>query len=835
MKVHFRLLALFVICWFNYTTQAQEISIRAVNQPLNKVLIELHKNYGYEFSFDDILLSKYSITVQKSFNSIEEALRYILKNVPLHFEKSGSVYLIIPTPQTVHKQEVVILKGYILAGRIVDQTNMEGLPFTQIQLNKTGLISDYNGSFSYRSKTDSIFKVTISYLGYYILDTLLHAGKDILLKLVPSAIGLKEIVIADASVEYGLQVSENPAEYKLNHKIATALPGYGDNSVYNLLRLQPGILAAGEQSNDLIIWGAYEGHSQVKFDGFTIQGLKNYNDNIGAINPYMVKDIKVLKAGYNASYGERVGGIIDITGITGNKKKPVVNFTIGNNTLNAIAGTPVFKNSALIVAYRQTYYNLYNAEDINTPRLQENNKINLIPDYSFRDANIKYSGNSENGDVYYLSLYRGSDHFSYDILHDRRRKSFSIYRSESNLQLGGAASYRKKWQKGAQTEILLSYSGLETNLEDKADSTLKLSGATYLFREDFVNNSIEEQSVKLIHQFVADDIHQFEIGGGVGNDIIGIKQDSMSVQIGSISKQARHLNLYALDKLNVQNKLSLVLGLRVNYPTRLKKLYLQPRISGNIPLSEKWDMKAAWGIFNQFVSKTTEVDNYGNVTYIWTTSDNVDIPVLKSNHYVAGLTYANHKFILDIEGFYKTTHGLTWVFINRKTMEKIRVNGQSLSRGIDIFLKKELKNASFWTSYTLSKTEEKLSNRSNAEYKRSLHDQRHEFKVAGILHIKRIYLSANYVYGSGFPDPAPNNSDGDLTDLPYKRLDAAVVYRFKTKRISLETGISVLNVLNHENIKYDNFVRVPDSQIATLNIHTEAVPFTPTLFLKIGI
>ena len=54
----------------------------------------------------------------------------------------------------------------------------------------------------------------------------------------------------------------------------------------NLLRLQPGILASGEQTNDLIIWGSYEGHSQVLFDNFTIYGLKNFNDNISAFNPF---------------------------------------------------------------------------------------------------------------------------------------------------------------------------------------------------------------------------------------------------------------------------------------------------------------------------------------------------------------------------------------------------------------------------------------------------------------------------------------------------------------------------------------------------------------------
>jgi len=77
-------------------------------------------------------------------------------------------------------------------------------------------------------------------------------------------------------------------------------------------------LAAGEQSREMLIWGSYSGHSQLIFDGFTVFGLKNFNDNISFANPYMSKDIKVMKGGFGADYGDRVGGIVEITGIQGN-------------------------------------------------------------------------------------------------------------------------------------------------------------------------------------------------------------------------------------------------------------------------------------------------------------------------------------------------------------------------------------------------------------------------------------------------------------------------------------------------------------------------------------
>ena len=83
----------------------------------------------------------------------------------------------------------------------------------------------------------------------------------------------------------------------------------------------PGIQAAGEQSTDLLIWGSYEGQSLITFDEFTFFGLKNYNDNISVVNPFLVKTIEIYKGGFESKYGNRVGGIVNITGKNGKKNR----------------------------------------------------------------------------------------------------------------------------------------------------------------------------------------------------------------------------------------------------------------------------------------------------------------------------------------------------------------------------------------------------------------------------------------------------------------------------------------------------------------------------------
>ena len=144
-----------------------------------------------------------------------------------------------------------------------------------------------------------------------------------------------------------------------------------------------------------------------------------------------------------------------------------------------------------------------------------------------------------------------------------------------------------------------------------------------------------------------------------------------------------------------------------------------------------------------------------------------------------------------------------------------------------------MKKHEVWASYTLSKTEEYFPYFRKADYRDAPQDQRHEVKGALLLNFNPFYFSSNYVYGSGFPDrqPLPESS---IIRHPYSRLDVSFIYRHTIKNYHFEAGISILNLLNTENIKYSNLIRVPDDQSASISILAEAVPFTPTIYLNLS-
>jgi len=209
-----RILLSLLFIYLGIVAFSQEIRITCSDEPLNKILITLLDNYGLMLSFDDKQLSNYKLTVDKKFTSPVQVFDYLLKGLPLGYEISDGVYVIYSV-QIKEKP-----KRYIITGRITDKTNHETLPFSSILVNNAGFFSDAKGNFSSTSTSDSIFKIKISYLGYYILDTVLASGTNYNLKLTPSVIAMEEVVITGSTIARTIQTGTSPGIARLNHKIA---------------------------------------------------------------------------------------------------------------------------------------------------------------------------------------------------------------------------------------------------------------------------------------------------------------------------------------------------------------------------------------------------------------------------------------------------------------------------------------------------------------------------------------------------------------------------------------------------------------------------------------
>ncbi len=829
--------------------QPQKIQINVNKQPLNEVLLLLREQYGFELAYNEGLTSRYRISLKKEFNSKEEAISELLSSVPFGYELADGVFMILPGKNKQPKKKWP-LNYTTLTGQVLEAQSYEPLPFSNILANNKPVTSDQNGNFSFIASTDSVVSLQISHLGYFIFDTVFKNSSNTKFYLTPSVEEIDEVQVEGFTVEKATLIGDSPGRMKINHTIAPYLPGYGDNSVYNLLRLMPGVLASGEQSTDLLVWGGYEGHSKIEFDGFTVFGLKNYNDNIGIINPLLIKNVQVFKGGYEAKYGDRVGGIVKVFGKNGNFAKPTLTFNINNSTASSLVEIPLGKKSSLLAAYRQTYYELYDPYDLNifgrrgntVSQGQQKGKNNVVtqnidfvvsPEYKFRDANFKYTYQGENSSVFSASFYGGGDRYLYDMEGEVGNYILKRNENEKNDQLGGSVFYGQPWGKGNNSKVTVSYSGLSNSTEE-INSTIRNNRfqKETIQKNVAIENSIQEISAEFENTLALVNGHYIDIGLGYKLDDILLQKTAFLENQINLNSIAERGYLFLQDNLPIGKHIELTSGVRATYSKAVKKFYVEPRISASVKITDALKVNASWGKYHQFVTKTSLVDSSLNYTWFWVNSDNVSIPVLEASHWVGGVSYNKNDWMVCVEGYYKKTDGITRYFNGTERINKGFYSGSSNSYGIDLFVKKEYKKNVAWISYTLSKVEEKFPFYILGNYRAAPHDQRHEFKAAGIYNLKSFYFSANYVYGSGFE--ILRNFISENESLPiYSRLDAAVTYKFKTRKIFGEIGLSVLNVTNYQNIKYSNLKRIPTEDSGLLNVNSEAVPFTPMLFLKL--
>jgi len=233
----------------------------------------------------------------------------------------------------------------------------------------------------------------------------------------PSATLLREAVLEGYETGNALQSGNVPGVVKINHVVAAFLPGNGDNSIFNLMRMMPGVRSVGEQSG-LSVWGSKPGESTLLLDGAKLFSMNGYNEQISLVNPFMIKEITLHKGAYGSQFGNQTGAIAEVTGISGNNKKAELKFNLNNQTANIFTSLPFGNGNVVSASYRQTFYGLFSplSSGNTAGNGASRNEIQVDPDYTFRDANVRLTGNKPGKSSYKISLLGSNDIFSYDLV-----------------------------------------------------------------------------------------------------------------------------------------------------------------------------------------------------------------------------------------------------------------------------------------------------------------------------------------------------------------------------------------------------------------------------------
>ncbi len=808
-RIYFIVLSISLI--FSSNLYSQSFKINASDQSLTNVLFDLEERYHIQFSFNDQIAKACKINLVGDFKTKNLLIERILQSCDLAYKIEDEVYFIFK--KTV--KEKTPNKNFHFSGQILDGTSAEPLPFASIAVDGNGLNADQNGRFHFNSNNPTI-KVRIAHLGYFGLDTIYPANSSQQIILNPDAIGLTELVVLANPKPMSL-LPNKIGVAKVNHQIASFLPGSSDHRLFNYMRLQSGVLAAGEQSQDFFIWGSYKGQTQIVFDGITLFNTSSLNEEIGTVNPLLISDVEIHKGGYQVHLGDRIGGLVQITGKRGSVDQLHSEVHLNNRTVSALVNIPIKGRVALQASFRKSLFELPNLgrkAKASTNEIQSN----------FGDLNLKLTGQTKKGDSYAFHFLGNNDQNESLVKNNTEEVVLNNY-LQSNLA-GASFQYQKKWKNNSQSHLTLAYSYLKNNSNIVLQTFDSFTETNEEVFKSNVQNTISEISLKINHQLFSNKRHTLDVGGQFIGNSSGFQSDTIATEVKENIEHLQRTEWYIKDRIHIAKGWQIEPGIKAIIPIQGRPS-VQPRIQLHYQAKAPFRLFAAYGLYHQYIGEHPFINEQNHRFYFWDIYNKNQSALLSSQHTVLGGVYQKKNWTIEVDLFYKKINNLQRFTNNTSTGEVILDFGDARSMGIDFQIKKQIKKHNFGLAYSLGKTEERFKKDGDFTYQHAPQDQRFELKTVGMLNFHPFYISLNYVFGTGLQI---SNEDNDFIKTPnYSRFDFALMYKWSFPKISLEFGVSLLNATNHYNIKFNNFVNLENNE----NLFTPGIPLSPNGFFNI--
>lgn len=821
--------------------------------PLSRVIRVLKNKYDIKVAYDDALVTGITVNGRYTKQPLTRFLDSILADKGIDYQiLNGKIIL---TPKLVDLAlDQPSLFDLTIYGIVTDAETGETLPNALIRVegSSVGTISNSDGYFSLPKVPSDTSTIVVSYLGYKKNDIQLEPGRTretLKIRMEMSVKSLGTFVLLDEEgdkIKYGDDISQ----ITINPQALYGLPTLGELDVFRSLQLLPGISGSSENASGLNIRSSTSAQNLVLFDGFPIYRLDHFFGVFSAINSDAVRDIQVLKGGYNARYGGRISGVVDITGKTGNFNQPTFNF--GMNFLSARMSLNAPLNSgkgAIHISYRRAFTDIIRSRlfdklyDLYGANQQTSESNDIRPDFNFRDLHVKATYNVSTRDVLSLSYYRSKDILSLSSEETLEQQGFAYITNEktewSNTGLG--FTWSRNWSSRSFSSLTLSRS--EYSLSSEFSEQFITNDNTFRGFQENRMNEIEDLQLSYRHELDIGTKHDLEMGLQFSNlqNQIAIVDESdrpIPVSVSDLAESGSILSLYITDKFNISKKLQLTTGLRYELTNVTNQNYLGHRLALSYRPFPALQLKAATGQFFQYVNDIVWDDPRNRNQNFWllarprgsvdpSNSEYFEIPRLISNHYIAGLNYSRNGWLMDVEYFEKTLGGLLDVSISYESLigDNPTIFSQQISRGegyvrgMDFLIQKNVGPYQGWVAYTLSKAQNRFANINEGEFIRARQDQRHEVKWVNSFSFQKWNLSATWIWGSGKPFYTPRvrfvrdntgqvidydliNTEKVVNALPdYQRVDLSIAYKFESPNSRGEMGLSLFNVLNHTNVQ----------------------------------
>lgn len=861
------LLIIFLL-FFCFDTIAQKYKLSFINLPLSEALLEVSKQFDIKVAFDAGRLGSVIITRNVTGNTPDEFLQNLLESTGFQFQYKHGNFLIVPDNLPAKPKECQLL------GSIIDKESGEQLPFASICLlnQNVNTFASENGTFSIKNIVPNPMHLMVSFIGYQPIDTIIcwdNTSLNFDFKLSRKSQKIDSILVKANKLEMVDYRNDVDFVTTINASRLIDLPVLAETDIFKTLQLLPGIKYS-ETSSELSIRGGTSDQNLVLYDGQTLYNLSHYFGVFSSLNPNVIKDIQIYKGGYDSRYGERVSGIIDITGKSGNQMKPVIYGDVNMISANLATEIPIGKKITFLAAVRRSYADIYSTSlakglfENSTNSYQGNSDNRIIstkPFYYFYDFTSKLTYRISTSENLSISYYGGKDYFDNNYSGTDDKLRFGTNGNNNWGNYGLSASWLKQWNNSFFSNLQAGTSGYTgeytestvlTNLNQtnpgQHNNNLP-DGPNYF--DTYSQNKLTDLSLSLRNTYYVSSSNLFSFGFSTRrNNIFYYKDANKDIFIYSKINQTAWLNsIYGQDRVTLFSNLTLKPGFRFSYYQGNNGFYFEPRFSANYRFNDKISCRMATGLYYQYISQVLSPQETGYTKNFWILADDSGHPVIRSTHYIVGSTLEMGNFLFDTEGYYKSFDGIQEYLYLSEYDPKLKNNpgsqasyylkGSGRAYGVDFLLQYKLKSFTSWVSYSLGRCYHKYPEINSGNEIPAPTDQPQQVSWTNLVTVKNWNFSTTTLFSSGRPYFEYTMDSQHLPTIrTYKRLsdyfrtDLSVNYNFTIKGAKLKVGATIINLFNTRNY-YDVNTRKFDYENTSFSetnlIQSQALSFN--LFL----
>jgi len=722
-----------------------------------------------------------------------------------------------------------------LSGFVTDADNGEALSLASVVVEglQLGAVSNSSGYYAVQQVPSGLHVVSTSHIGYQTQRDTLRFSADEAVRLdvvlTPKPVDIGEEVLVEAERSEELEQATQSSFIALQVEPLQQMPAIGEADLLRSLQLLPGIQSASDISSGLYVRGGGPDQTAILLDNIPLYNPSHLFGFFSTFNPDAIKDVQLYKGAYPAAYGRTLGAVLDVSNREGNRQRFSGRGGVSLIASRLLAEGPVGQGSWMM-AGRRTYlepvFSALRARGVDIPL-----------NYYFYDFNGKVN-QRWGDDTFSVSTYWGQDDLRFDFA-DTGETAEEAF---ADLRWGNRA-LTAHWKRVFSPALFGHFMAAGSSYE----SILSFSFFDTPFR---ITNSIRDLSLKGDIDYFAHRDHTLSLGFLATLFEFRFAQSFNQQDQSDLRQEPVLLSAYVQDEWQAGPLTRLRLGGRGTYFSVGDRLHFMPRLSLSRVLSEKVRLKAAAGMYRQYLQLvTTEAFSGGD---FWVPLDSTVEPGRSYQGVVGAEWNPVRRYQLSVEAYYTDLANLV-VLDNAVAADSedtrsddiFKSGGRGWAGGLEVFLQRRTGALTGWVGYTLGWTRRTFPELNEGRAFPPKYDRRHDLSFVVSYNAEDWRLGSNLVYATGqaftpaaarytlrvpttgveedYVLPARRNS---ARLLPYHRLDVSVSRQFGLWGTDSEFYVQVFNLYSRRN---EWFVQFDADNPGTEPQVVRQLPIMPTL------